>query len=130
MSDIMFGSYSRDDDRNNQSEDDLSLDSGSRKPQQSSNLVEEDFRSFLNTNSREIGEMTIETTRIISEDICIQMSWKLNEISSSLNSKIQVAITTAIAEKVLPSIQNTLGLEGRSNFTVGGRRSSGLQRSP
>ena len=55
---------------------------------------------------------------------------KLNGIRSSLNSQIQDAIITAITEKVLPSIQNTIGLQERSDFTVEDRRSSGLQRSP
>ena len=128
--DITLRSYSRDEDRNNQSEDELNLASGSSRPQQSSNLVGEDFRSLLNTNIRENSEMTSETTRMISGEILNQMSRKLNEIRSSLNSQIQDAITTAIAEKVLPSIQNTLGVQGRSNFTVEDRRSSGLQVSP
>ena len=44
--------------------------------------------------------------------------------------QIQDAITTTIAEKVLPSIQNTLSEQGKSNFTVEDRRSSGLQKSP
>ena len=74
--------------------------------------------------------MTIETTRISSEKISNQMSRKLNEIKSSLNSYIQDAITTTVAEKVLPSIQSTLNTQGRGNFTVVDRRSSGLQRSP
>ena len=65
--DIMLEGYSKGEDRNNQSEDELNLDSGSRLPQQSSNLGGEDFRSLLNSNSREISEMTIETTRMISE---------------------------------------------------------------
>ena len=67
--DIMLGSYSRNDERNNQSEDEMNLDSGSDRPQQNSNLVGEDFRSLLNDNSRENSEMTIETTRMISGEI-------------------------------------------------------------
>ena len=38
--DIMLGSYSRDEDRNNLKDDELNLDSGSSRPQQSSNIVE------------------------------------------------------------------------------------------
>ena len=74
--------------------------------------------------------MTIETTRVISEEISNQVSRKLNEIRSRLNSQIQDASTTAIAEKVLPSMQNTLDMQRRGNFTVVDRRSSGLQGSP
>ena len=73
--------------------------------------------------------MTIETSRIISEEISNQMSWTLNEIKSSLKSQIQDVITTAIDEKVLPSIQNTLDTQARSNFTMADRSSSGLQRN-
>ena len=51
--DIMLANYSRDDERNDHSENELNLDSGSSRPQQNSNLVGEDFRSLLNTNSKE-----------------------------------------------------------------------------
>ena len=64
---IILGSYSRSEDRNNQSEGQLNLDSGSSRVQQNSNSVGEDFRSLLNTNSRENSEMTTETTRMISD---------------------------------------------------------------
>ena len=128
--DIMLGSYSRDDERNDHSENELNRDSGSSRPQQSSNLVGEDFRSLLNTNSRENSEVTIETTRMIREEISNQMSRKLSDIKSSLNSQIQDANTTAIVEKVIPSIQSTLDMQGRTNFTVVDRGSCGLQESP
>ena len=126
----MPGSYSRDDDRNNQREDELNLDSESSSPQQRSNLVGEDFISLFNTNSRENSEITIETTRLISEEISNQMSRMLNEIKSSLNVQRRDAITTAIAEKVIPSVQNTLDTHGRCTFTVVDRKSTLLQRSP
>ena len=45
--DIMLGSYSRDDERNEQSESELNLDSGSSRPQQNSNLTGKDFKSIL-----------------------------------------------------------------------------------
>ena len=44
--DITLGSYSRVDEGNDHREN---LDSGSNRPQQSSNFVGEDFRSLLNT---------------------------------------------------------------------------------
>ena len=128
--DIMLGSYTRDDDENNASENEVNLDSGSSRPLQSSNVIGEDFRSLLNTNSRENSEITIETTRLINEEISNQMSRKLNEIKTSLNSQIQEAITNAITSTVLPSIQNTLEMQGRSNFTMVDRRSNGLHPSP
>ena len=48
--------------------------------------------------------MTVETNRMISEEISNHMSRKLNEMKDSLNYQIQDAITSAIADKVLPSI--------------------------
>ena len=128
--DIMLRSYSRGENRNDHSEDELNMDAEASGPQQNSNMAGEDFRSLLNTNFRENIKMTIETTRLINDEIFYQMSRKLNEIRSSLNSQIQDAITAAITEKVLPSIQNTLSMQGRGNFTVVNQRSSGLQRSP
>ena len=128
--DIMLGSYSRDDEENNIRENEVNLDSGSSRPQQSSNVLGEDFRSLPNTNSRENSEFTIETTRLINEEISNQMSRKLIEIKTSLNSQIQEAITDAITSTVLPSIQNALEMQGRPTFTMVDRRSDGLHLSP
>ena len=90
----------------------------------------EDFRSLLNTNSRENSEITIETSRLISEEISNQMSRKLNEIKTGLNSQIKDAIAVAITSTVLPSIHNTLELQGRPNFTMVDQESNGLHPSP
>ena len=70
--DIRLGSYSRDDERNEQSENELNLGSGSSRPQQNSNLAGEDCRG-LNTTSRENSETTIETIRIIGDEIASQV---------------------------------------------------------
>ena len=128
--DIILGSYSRDDEENNISGNGVNLDSGSSRPQQSSNLIGEDFRSLLNTNGRENSEIAIETTRLINEEISNQMSGKLNEIKTSLKTQIQDAITAAITNTVLPSIQNTLEMQGRHDFTMVDRGSNGLHPSP
>ena len=93
-------------------------------------MVGEDFRSLLNTKSRENSEVTVETTRLINEEISNQMSRRLNEIKSSLNSQIQNAISAAIADTVLPSIQITLEMQGRTNFAMVDRESNGLHPSP
>ena len=93
--DFMLGSYSRDGDGNEGSENEANLDSESNRPQQNSNLVGEDFRSLFNTNSRENSEINFETTRMISEEISNQMSRKLNEIKTSLNFQIRDAISDA-----------------------------------
>ena len=113
--DIMLGSYSRDVEENNASENEVNLDSGSSRPQQTSNVIGEVFRSLLNTNSGKNSEITIETTRTISEEVSSQMSRKLNEIKNSLNFQIQDAISSAITEKILPFIQNTMETQGRVN---------------
>ena len=116
--DMMLGSYSRDDEENNASENEVNLDSGSSRPQQCSNVIGEDYSSLLNTNTRGKSEITIETTRMISEEISNQMSRKLNEIKNSLSFLIQDAISSAITEKILLSIQNTLETQGRVNYTM------------
>ena len=108
----------------------MNLDSGSSRLQQSSNVIGEDFRSLLNTDNRENNEITIETTRMISAEISNQLSRKLNEIKNSLNFQIQEAISTAITEKVLPSIQNTLGTQGSVSYVTMDRGSTGPQNSP
>ena len=58
------------------------------------------------------------------------MSRRLNEIKTSLNSQIQNAITAAITDTVLPSIQNVLEMQGRPNFTVVDRASNGPHPGP
>ena len=126
---VVLGSYSRDDE-NNASEDGMNLDLESNRLQQSSNVIGEDFRSLLNTNSRENSQVAIETTRIISDEVSNQISRRLNEINTSLNFQIQDAISNAITEKILPSIQNTLEMQGRPNSTMVDRRSNGLHPSP
>ena len=91
--DVMLGSYSRNNGDDDQSENEIDLDSESSRPQRNSNMTGEDFRSLL-TNSRENSEITIEKTRLINEEISSQITRKLNEIRTSLNSQIQDAITT------------------------------------
>ena len=103
--DIMLGNYSREDEENVTSENEVNLDSGSSRPQQNSYVMGDDFRSLLNTNSRENNEITIETTRMISKEISNQMSRKLNEIKTSLSFQIQDAISNAITEKYFLSFK-------------------------
>ena len=47
--DIILICCSKENERDNKSESELNLDSGSTRPQQSSTLVGEDFRSLLNS---------------------------------------------------------------------------------
>ena len=128
--DIMFGSFSRDEEENIASENEVNLDSGSSRPQQNSNVIGEDFRLLLNTNSRENSEISVETTRIISEEISNQMSRKLNEIRNSLNSQIHEAINSVMTETVLHSIQITQGTHGSVNYITMDEAFAGPQKSP
>ena len=72
----------------------------------------------------------METTKIVSDEVPNQMTRRLTDIRASLNSQIQDAIRTAFAEKVHPSIQNTIERQMRCNFAVVKRKSSGLQGRP
>ena len=127
--DNMLGSYSRDDEENDQSESEVNTDPGSIRLQRNSNAVGKYFTSLL-TNSRENSEITIETTKMISEEITNQVSRRLIEIEDSLNFQVQDAINKAKTEKVLLSIQITLDTQVGANFTVVDRGSHGLQESP
>ena len=49
---------------------------------------------------------------MISDEIAKQVTRNLNDIMTSLISQIQDAISTAIAEKVLPSIQKYVKYAG------------------
>ena len=95
----MLRSYSRNDEENVQSDNELNLDSESSRPQRNSNLTREDFRSLL-TNSRENSAINVETIRLINEEISVQMFRRLNEIKTSLNSHLQDVITSAITSTV------------------------------
>ena len=66
--DVMLGSYSGNIEGNDHSENELNLDSESGRLQRNSNVTGEAFRSLL-TNSRENSEITIETTRLINDEI-------------------------------------------------------------
>ena len=88
--DVMLGSYSKNDEGDDQSENELNPDSESSRPQKNSNMTGEEFRSLL-TISRENSEITIATTRLIIQEISNQMARKLNEIKTSWNSQVQDA---------------------------------------
>ena len=87
-------------------------------------------RSLPNTNSTENSEITIETTRIIGDEIASQVTRKFNDIRCIMNLQIHEAINTANTEKVLPSLENSLVAHGRDNLTMEDHRSGGLQNSP
>ena len=58
----------------------------SNEPQQNIEASGEEFRSLLNTYSRENSEITIETAELINNGITSQVVKKLDEIRTDLNS--------------------------------------------
>ena len=93
--DIMLGSYSR-----SGLDSQLDLDHEAEGPQQNFNGNSEDFRSFLITNSRERSEMTIETARMVKNEITNQVSKKLDKMKAELNSQLMTAMNSAITDRI------------------------------
>ena len=127
--DIMLGNYSRNelDSQLGDRETELDLESNGL---QTANPTSEDFRSLIITNSRENSEITIETARLINNEITSQVTRKLDEIRSDLNTQILEVINSANTEKVLPSIQNVLGVQNPESDAIRDPRSGRLDRSP
>ena len=67
--------------------------------------------SLFSTNSRENSEITKEATRMMNSEIASQMSNNSDELKAHLNSPFSQVIYSAIAGKVLPTIQNSLGTQ-------------------
>ena len=95
-------------------EGEIEVDRESNGLQQNANPTSEDSRSLLDANSRESSEITIETARLIKNEVSNQVTQKLDEIKMDSNSQILGANDSTISEKVLPSIQNTLGMQEKS----------------
>ena len=105
QSDVMSDSENMDKMFRNYSRNDLFFQSGERETQgdlesnklQTANPTSEDFRSLIKTSSQENSKFTMETaSRDCEED---------------LKTQILEVINSAIAEKVLPCIQNILGVQ-------------------
>ena len=60
----------------------------------------------------ENNERFLENSGILSEELSSQMTRKLEEITTSLNSHILQANDAAISEKVIPQLQLSLGVLG------------------
>ena len=58
-------------------------------------------------------------------EIITQVARNLYEMKAEVNSQLLATKNSAITEQVLPSIQNTLGMQGRGNNTIVHRRSRG-----
>ena len=103
----MLGSYSRNAHEEQGETSEIEIDLESRGHQQSTNLAGDNFRSLLNTNESENNEITAGTCRAINWKISSQMSRKLEEFKSDLNSHRLEVVSSAIQEKILPSIEWT-----------------------
>ena len=105
---VMLGNFPRNDYENHPFE--KKMDSESDKLNGSVNPTETDFRSLLNTNSREKSELTVETVGTINLRFQAKCQGKLDKIKTDFTSQILPAINSAINEKVLPILRNSLGL--------------------
>ena len=82
--DVMLGAYSRNELESNSEDRNVEVDIESDKPRQDMIQNTEDFRSLLNSNSSEISEATMETTRLINSDV----STRSDELKRDLSSQI------------------------------------------
>ena len=67
--DVMLGSYSRNELESKSEDRNVQVDQGSDRPRHDVNQNVEDFRSLLNSNSRENSEITLETVRLVNTEI-------------------------------------------------------------
>ena len=127
--DVMLGNYPESDQVRDGNVSDADFDPESRRPQKETNSIRGSFRSLLNTNLSEKSEITAATSRAINSEISSQMSGKLKEMKSDLNSHILNVIDSPIEEKVILSIRNALGSQNSAENTILDLRSDGLHPS-
>ena len=89
----------------------------------------EKILSLINRISRGNCEITEETVRLINEELSTQISRKLNEKKRGLDSQILAAINTAITEKVLPGLQESLDTRKSGLTAKMDHQSAGLDRN-
>ena len=125
---VMLGNYPE-----NQSDVDLNenveVDSGSNRKRTDMVRNCEDFRTLLTSEDRNSCEMTMETNRLISEEISYQMNRKIAELKRNLDTQITESINSAIQDSILPSIQSSLSGQNSGLGTNVDSRSSRLSRN-
>ena len=89
----------------------------------------EDFRTLLTSEDRNRCGTTMETNRLISEEISYQMNRKTDELKRNLDTQITESINSAIHDSILPSIQNSLSGQNSGLGTNVDSRSSRLSRN-
>ena len=125
---VMLGNYPE-----NQSDVDLdeNVEVDSRSNGTRTDMVRncEDFRTLLTSEDRNRCEMTMETNRLISEEISYQMNRKIDELKRNLDTQITESINSAIHDSILPSIQNSLSGQNSGLGANVDSRSSSLSRN-
>ena len=125
---VMLGNYPE-----NQSDVDLNenVEVDSRSNGTRTDMVRncEDFRTLLTSEDRNRCEMTMETNRLISEEISYQMNRKIDELKRNLDTQITESINSAIHDSILPSIQNSLSGQNSGLGANVDSRSSRLSRN-
>ena len=125
---VMLGNY-----QGNQSDVDLNenVEVDSRSNGTKTDMVRncEDFRTLLTSEDRNRCEMTMETNRLISEEISHQMNRKIDELKRNLDTQITESINSAIHDSILSSIQNSLSGQNSGLGTNVDSRSSRLSRN-
>ena len=123
--DVMLGNYTNSEIRGQDAVDQIETDPESRGRQQDLDPNEPNYRSLLNTNLSENREITVETSRMINSEISSQMSRKIEEMKSDLNSHILEVNNSAIEERILPSIENVIASSREVKNTKWDLRSDG-----
>ena len=123
--DILLCSYSRNELESNFVDRNDELDHESDRTRQDVARNSEDFRSLLNSNSRENCESTGETMRLLNFEVSKQM----DELRKDLNSPIRDSINSVIGEKVLPDIRNIMTSQNPVFRDEVDNRSSRLNRT-
>ena len=86
--DVTLGNYTTGEIRGQEDVDQIEIDPESSRRQQDLDQNEPNYRSLRNTNLSENSEITVETSRMINSEISSQMSRKIEEMKSDLNSHI------------------------------------------
>ena len=125
---VMLGNYP-----DNQSDVDLNenVEVDSRSNGTRTDMVRncEDFRTLLTSEDRNRCETTMETNRLISEEISYQMNRKIDELKRNLDTQITESINSAIHDSILPSVQNSLSGQNSGLGTNVDSRSRRLSRN-
>ena len=104
--DVMLGNFQQNDQVSDETASEADFDLESRRRQGGFDIVGGHFRTLFNTNTSEMIEITADTSRAFNSEISSQMSRKLEEKKSDLNSHIVYSINSALEEMVIPSIKS------------------------